>query len=926
MNLYSARNIRAALVFVFGACLSYIAVAQTAPAPGDTAAQEVKMEKYVVTGSYIPAAADEAKALPVQVIDIPAMQATGVNTNVLDLLRKTIPQIQGGNNFGTENANISGAYTNGGSLVALRNIDTLVLLDGKRMAASAVAASGSAGTGIQFVDLNLIPLAAIERIEVLTDGASAVYGSDAVSGVINIILRKDFEGVEIGGHMTMTPKDTGGYWRSRSIYAVAGGGNAKTHLMFTAEWTKSQPLWERDVSYDNPYYGTASYPGVINDASGNFYRLKAGLNAPPNTTPMTLDQLVAAGTYVPEPDVASGFNLSQKPTILNASQRRIATVSGWHQINEQIKLSAEFLYANTELNYQLNPQPVTASNNTLIGYGVSPISGPSGITVRNRFIYGPNRIYDNLNNFYRGTATLEGKTNDYFNWQVYGTYNISYQTAYGFNQILNSALLTALQNGNINLFAIQQDPTRLARANIFGTSIGDYRSELYTLNALVNGKVWDIPGGTIEYAAGAEYRKEKLNATADYNSIIPPGASTSLWNNGTSLSPFDNQRHMTAYFAELKVPVTSPKNNIPGLHLLTLDGAYRHESYSDGNKTSVPKFSIRYLPFNDELALRATYAKSFTAPTLYDLYGPSSSGFTASPTALERYDSSGNDMGVKWPNLQGHQINGFNPHLTPSHAKSKTFGVVYSPKYAKGLEVTVDYYKIDETDLIGSPGGTLTMMQSVERLGPASPFAQYVTLGNFAFAGGTQVTSPGQLSTNPDNVYVIQTLINVAERKQHGWDLNVRYLLPWEKYGRFVINSSWAIVSQWFIKSGPTDPGFDYAGTDAFPGVEPKTRHYTTLDWNYKSYGATLGYTHINSVDTGYGNTVNPYNTFDIQFRVDLGRLYSPLKGLSFDVGINNFTNQKPPLDRDNWASPPTDAATYGFFGRSYYADLKFRF
>ena len=934
MNLNSVRKLRAALAYVFSAALPYFAVAQdAAPAPsgGGQTDQTVQMQKYVVTGSYIPAAADEAKALPVQVIDIPQMQATGVNTNVLDLLRKSVPQIQGGNNFGTENANINGAFTNGGSMVQLRNIDTLVLVDGKRMAPSAVAASGSAGTGIQFVDLNLIPLAAIERIEVLTDGASAVYGSDAVSGVINIILRKDFEGVEIGTHMTMTPKDTGGYWRERSIYAVAGGGNARTHLMFTAEWTKSQPLWERDVSYDNPYYGTASYPGVISDSNGNFYRLKAGLNTPPNTTPMTLAALVAAGTYVPTDDVASGFNLSQKPTILNASQKRIATVSGSHQINEQIKLSAEFLYANTELNYQLNPQPVTASNTTLVGYGVSPISDTPdttglSVTVRNRFIYGPNRIYDNVNNFYRGTATLEGKTNDYFNWQVYGTYNVSYQTAYGFNQILNSALLTALQNGNINLFAIQQDPTRLNQANIFGTSIGDYRSELYTLNALVNGKVWDIPGGPIEYAAGGEYRKEKLTATADYNSIIPPGASTSLWNNGTSLSPFDNQRHMNAYFAELKVPVTSSKNNIPGLHLLTLDGAYRHESYSDGNKTSVPKFSIRYLPFNDELAFRATYAKSFTAPTLYDLYGPSSSGFTQSPGALDRYDSSGNPLGTKWPNLQGHQINGFNPHLTPSHAKSHTYGVVYSPKYAKGLEVTVDYYKIDQNDLISSPGGTLTMMQSVERYGPASPFAQYVTLGNYAFSGGTHVTSPGQLSGNPDNVYVIQALVNIAEQKQHGWDLNFRYLLPWEKYGRFVINSEWAIVSQWFVKSGPTDPGFDYSGTDAYPGVLPKTRSYSTIDWNYKSYGATLAYTHINSVDSGYGNTVNPYNTFDIQFRVDLGRLNSRLKGLSFDVGINNFTNQMPPLDRDNWASPPTDAGTYGYFGRSYYADLKIKF
>ena len=172
---------------------------------------------------------------------------SGVDTNVMDVLRKTVPQIQGGNNIGIENANIAGASTNGGSQISLRNVYTLVLIDGKRVAPSAVAASGESGTGGEFVDLNLVPISAVERIEVLTDGASAIYGTDAVSGVINIILRKDYQGAELGFHMTMAPKDTGGYWRERSISAMAGVGDAKTHLMFSAEWTKSQPIWERDA-------------------------------------------------------------------------------------------------------------------------------------------------------------------------------------------------------------------------------------------------------------------------------------------------------------------------------------------------------------------------------------------------------------------------------------------------------------------------------------------------------------------------------------------------------------------------------------------------------------------------------------------------------------------------------------------------------
>ena len=153
--------------------------------------------------------------------------------------------------------------------------------------------------------------------------------------------------------------------------------------------------------------------------------------------------------------------------------------------------------------------------------------------LRNRFTGGPDRIYENQSNFYRATAELDGTMNDYFNWQVYANHNVAYQTAYGFNQILNSALQSGIQTGLINLFARSQDTAKMTQANIFGTSVGNYTSQLYTLNALANGKIWDIPGGPIQYAAGVEYRKESLDATADYNSTIPPGGTTSLWNNGT---------------------------------------------------------------------------------------------------------------------------------------------------------------------------------------------------------------------------------------------------------------------------------------------------------------------------------------------------------------------------------------------------------
>jgi len=371
--------------------------------------------------------------------------------------------------------------------------------------------------------------------------------------------------------------------------------------------------------------------------------------------------------------------------------------------------------------------------------------------------------------------------------------------------------------------------------------------------------------------------------------------------------------------------VFSPSMNIPGLHLLSLDGAVRHEAYSDGNTTTVPKVSLRYLPINDELVFRATYAKSFSAPQLYQLYGPSSSGFTTSLGGLNVYNSSGVATGAKFANLQGFQEGGSNSGLTPSTAKSLTAGLVYSPKAVKGLEISVDYFNIKEANLIGTPGGSTTMIQSVEALGAASPFNPYVTLNGFAGQGGTHVTGPGQLSTNITNIYVLQGLVNIADQEQHGFDINVKYTFPWKDYGLFTFNSEWTILQSFFLKSGPTDPGTEYSGEDDY-GTLPKTRSYTTLDWSYQGYGAALGLTHLNSVGNLSGDTMSPYTTLDLLLRYDLGELSPHMKGASIDVGCDNITNRGPVLDRTNYASPPFDGSAYSFFGRMYFMDLKIKF
>ncbi len=934
MNARSARNLLALLVLSAG--VAPLAVAQQATASDKKDETPVTLEKMVVTGSFIPATLDEQKAMPIQIIDSAAIEVSGVNTNVLDVLRKTVPQIQGGNNIGVENANINGGANGGASQVALRNVDTLVLFNGKRMAAN----PGAAGGGVTGVDLNLIPLSAVDQIQVLTDGASAIYGSDAVSGVVNIILKKDYRGAEFSSHYSMSKKDNGGEWNQKSVGMVVGTGTDKTNLMFTAEWTKADPLWARDMTYSNNPINTASLPGIVGpfdidgtagaSASG-YYQLASNLNTIPDANKgQTLAQLVAAGVYVA---VAGPYQQADRSTILSAVDKRIASMSANHAVTDNINFTTDFIYAQTETQYQLNPQPVTVTAATLLAKGVTTINpasfdstgvnGPkaSAVTFRNRYIGGANRIYDNTNDSYRFTAGFDGKVNDYFNWNVYANYSIAKQTAIGYNQVLDSALQTAIANGNFDIFAYKQNTANVAKAGIFGNSIANYKSSFYSYDAMFNGKIFDLPAGTVQYAAGLEYRKEKLFATADLNSLIPPGATTSLWNSGTSLAPFDGSRSAKSEFAELKVPVVK---DIPGLHLVTLDGAVRHEAYSDGNSVTVPKVSLAWLPFDDQLKIRASYGKSFTEPSLYQLFGPVSTGFTSDLSSTRAYDSNGNATGG-FIGLQGHQSGGSNSLLTPSHAKAYTVGFVYSPKFAKGLDITVDYYKIEQTDLVGQLASGLTIIADVERLGAASQYAQYVALNAFpGQAGAVAITAPGQLHPNPDAIYVLTGIANISSQTQHGFDVNISYELPWKQYGKFRLNSNWEILRSFDLD------GTEYAGNDLY-GTLPKFRAYSTLDWTYKGYGATLGYTRINTVDAdppllgGSGLDVGPVNTFDLQLRYDLGTATPMLKGVTFDIGCNNFTNQKPPLS-PNYSSPPFDNSAFSYFGRIFYADLKIKF
>lgn len=915
---------RASLLFALASTGAL--VAQTTAPEKDKDDKVVSLGKYEVTGSYIPVSA-EASAVPVQTITADDIAKTGVATNVLDVLRKAMPMFSGNANLGDTNANVSSGSTGGGSQVAFRNTQTLVLINGRRAAYAPVLASG----GNQFVDVNLIPMSAIERIDVLADGASATYGSDAVAGVVNIVLKKDFKGMEVGGHYGMS--DQSGHYSERSAYVIGGVGDGKTSLTLSASWSKTDPLFQYERSYSNPSYGTGTFAGVINVGS-SYYVLNPNLTAPPKNTDLTLAQLVANGTYVgpfTSSDLINGtgaagaysFNLANYVTLLLRNERSAVTAALDHQVNDRVSIFGDVLYTHTETFSQLNAQPFSASVAANDAYNPTDVT----VTARNRLVKYPRQYYYDTTSM-RAAIGARGSINENTTWETAANYNRVAQDYTNKNLISTSARQAAVTSGLINLFSRTQDDSAIAKSGILGTALGTAVSKLVTYDARVSGVLTALPGGDLQYAVGGDIRRETLSQTADRNSQT----ATFGWDSGTTLDPFSSDRTVKSVFAELRIPIVSRQNAVPGIYSLDLDVAARHEKYSDTDDPTVPKYALRWQPFNENFTVRATYGESFAAPTLFQLFGPGSVGYTSSLNLTSL--SGGKITG------QANSRSGSNTSLLPSTSKNFTAGFVWSPKALKGFSVSVDYFHIEQKDLISSIGSA-TILQSVELLGTASPYAKYVRIGTpgdtSMFDSGTAISAAGQISGNAiDSIYVTDTLVNIAGQKLDGFDVKLEDTFEVRDLGRFKATSTIGIYNHYRVKNLPDSDWFETVGyATNSNGTIPKFSAYTSLDWTKGNWGANLGWRYIPHVTDANGDPagdvtsdtyVEAYHSIDTAVRYTFGPDARYLKGLTVSLGATNLFNETPPSAAGTFTESNADIATYGAVGRMLYVDLKYRF
>lgn len=920
MNKLSSRKLKVSLSLA--ATLSLSAASGLGQSAAQPKVDTQVLEKYVVTGSYLTQAANSI-AIPVITIDSKTIENSGNVTNVLEILRKTAPQFSGNGNLGSSNSNVGSGSTNGGSQILLRNAATLVLLNGRRSAVNPVSSTG----GYSFVDVNMIPVAAIARIEVLADGASAIYGTDAVSGVVNIILKTNYEGFEAGGRYGWSTNK--GHAAERSGYVVGGVSNGKTSMTLSAEFVKQDPVFNYERSYSDPTYGTPTFAGSVNVGS-SFYYLDPAKNAPATTAGgLPAATLIANGTYkgpFAQGDMFQYFNLAQYVTQSVQNERKSFSLAFDHKWNEQVTGFGDVLVVQTNTYSQINGQPINSSALAALTPGTFPGAGgttiPAGlygnpfnvaVTARNRLVDNP-RQYLNDTTGIRAVAGLKGKIDGNWTWEAAATYNRITQNYQNPGVINNKNLANAIVTNQFNFFARNQAAGVIANNGIVGVATGGFVSTLRNVDARVSGSLFDLPAGPLDVVFGAEQRKEGLSATADPLSQLDPITGELGWNGATTLYPFDSNRSVGSLFAEARFPIVK---DVPGAHLLELTGAVRHEFYSDTTNPTVPKVSVRYLPINDEFALRGTYSKSFSAPSLYNLFGPVSIGFTT-PFTLRR---------VNLPplaNLQTNSQSGANPLLEPSKAKNATVGFVYSPKAVKGFSVSVDYWNIKQTGLIQAIP-TNVLLQDVETNGAASKYADVVRIGSFT---GAKVTAPGQIGTAvPDDVYVTAKNVNIADVNLDGFDVTLKYTFTTEA-GRFDLGSNIGIYNHYTHVDVPGDSSKETVGkTTVFNGTIPRWQSYTTAEFTRGNYAGFLGWRSIPSlIDDEDGANVGKFNTIDASVSYTFGAKNKWMSGARVSLGVNNVFNKFGPLDPTVFSDSNVDTATYGAMGRFVYIDLKFKF
>jgi iron complex outermembrane receptor protein len=889
-----------------------------APVPHETAAAALaagELEEVIVTGSHLNRR-DAQTAAPLLIFTQEELSNAGVQTSQELLERISLNQSFGSSNETTGLASGVQGLT-AASLRGLGSQRTLVLLNGERLAPYALS-------GGQGVDLSGIPLSALQRIEVLKDGASAIYGTDAIGGVINFVLRHDYQGAEV--NVDYFASEHGGADNGR-INATAGRGDLVTdgyNAFVSADYFSQQALRadqrESTTTGYLPWLGLEllspySFPANITQPGGFGPEVRnptipypggaTGTSCQPPLSFATADSpyqcrfdYVHASETVPEVG---------KLSVLARFTRQLAT---------QQQLFAELSYYQGTFTQSVAPVPVSSAfTNTPMtlpptsafypaAYVASLANGDTSLPLELDYRavdLGP-RIDRVTSQLWRAALGLHGDLGGW-DYELTGNYTANRQLDHYVSGFLyEPSFGPLLRSGVIDPFELNTAAvTREMQATEFTGLATDNRATDYGGTYRMTRHAWAAPGGAVALAFGVEGRHEsleQLSSDAYANREIIGGSST------TAPSLPLVYRTVWAMFAEVDIPFA---------RTLETDLAVRYDDYSDFGSTTNPKVSLRWLPL-PSLAVRASYGTGFRVPTLSDLFQPPEFGFASTLNAFDDplrcpVTHSGTDCQVNFPVHSGG-----NPALTPEKSQQWGAGLVIGP--VRGLTATLDYFHVEIRNVIDT-------LQADEI------FANYALWAPTHVVRGPQDPQYPNLPGPID--YVIQDQINLGNIHTSGVDVDMRFAAPATPLGwfRFGLTGTYTLdYSRTGINTTLFPPGVGTRGPD---GAIVRWRHYLTLDWSHGQWGATLtqtfqdGYSEVDllSCDQNLNcpgtRRVGSYSLWDLQGR------YAGIRNLTIALGVHNLFDTSPPVSNQSAGMQIGIDPTYGDpRGRMYYLALRY--
>jgi iron complex outermembrane recepter protein len=824
-----------------------IAVAQENASPATT------LDRIEVTGSRIRQVELETAA-PVVTISRADIQAGGFNT-VADLLQN-IPSA-GAPTF-SRTSPLTANQEAGGQYIDLRNLGaqrTLVLVNGKRL--------GISPDGFQ--DVSTIPTAMVERIEVLKDGASSVYGSDAMAGVINIITRKNFEGLEANVYFGQYNDGDG---EKQTYDFVAGMAGERGSVTIGAEYHKEDGVWARDRWFSDDSY--PGYPQYSTTPVGQWGNWRVGTTGAWQVADRGSDALGPGAWHDQTADDTS--IPSDQMHVMTPLERRSLFVSANYDLTENVRFVTDLNYTKRSAFRQIAGYPTQSQAAAILAPMAAnsyfnPTGGVSPVNWRRRGWEVP-RTTDTDQTTWRATLGLEGSFNigeRYFDWDVGYMYNENETTIINNGNLFIPAIRAAVGPSFLN--AQGQIVCGTPGAEIagcvpwnpfagFGTgavanSLADPavqaylyrqeqalgRTETNNYYANLSGSLFTLPAGDLGFAVGVEHRKEEGGFSPD--AIAQSGQSTNL-----ASGPTAGSYSLDEVYAELNVPILA---DVAFAKELSISLASRYSDFDTFGETTNSKFGVKWRPIDDVL-VRGTWSEGFRAPTIGDLYGGTTDTFVTGfhdPCDSLRGDARGSarclqDVPADYRQLQQGFVpattravqspvpfrSGSNPDLLPEFSTSKTIGLVYSPSYVEGLSVALDWWsiKIENTIVADTPNEIVSDCYVALIEARCALFTRDPALGNIV----TQMAFGGRNSGYADT---------------EGFDLEVNYSLNTD-YGRFGAKWATTYVSKYETKStlNPDEVPSQANGKSSNSiGANFRVRSNLNLNWALNEFSVNWG-------------------------------------------------------------------------------------